>query len=102
MKVVLAFALSLLASSAYAQTWSCTSAGVACAPGSPNCTCAQVETAPPPVAAAPQVMCIPPSYWNGSTCAMPAIAPPIVVNPYAGSVGINPYYLHQYWHDHPH
>jgi hypothetical protein len=103
MKYLLALALSLLASSTYAQTWQCFSGATACAPGSPNCTCTQaVQPPPPPV----QPQCPVMTYWNGVTCAVPAPAynpyPPTFIPPY-----YNPYQGYGGWqhhddHDHPH
>ena len=76
---LLPFLLLLFATSAHAQTWQCLSPGTmtSCAPGSPNCSCSQVQQAPPVAA----TICIPPTVWNGYSCQLPYIAPPIVINP---------------------
>jgi hypothetical protein len=77
-KIAIALVLSLLAGPALAQTWQCFSGSVACAPGSPNCTCtpvAQPPLAPPtvPMTVAPIVPNCPiMSFWNGVTCQVPA------------------------------
>jgi hypothetical protein len=80
-KIAIALALSLLAGPAMAQTWQCFSGAVACAPGSPNCTCTQVAqplAAPiAPVAPSCPVM----TFWNGVTCQVPA-APAVDMSAY--------------------
>jgi hypothetical protein len=87
-------AATLFASPALAQQWQCFSGAVACAPGSPNCTCTQVQP-PPPVAAPPT--CPVMTYWNGVTCVVPAPTfAPTFVPPY-----YNPYTGYEHW-DHPH
>ena len=97
MKYAIALILSLLATSAYAQSWQCFSGSVACAPGSPNCTCQQVQQ--PPVQAAPP-QCPVMTFWNGVTCQVPA-APPVII-PYYNPYQMNPYQEYQHhWGDHP-
>jgi len=73
-RAILALVLFFLASPATAQTWQCFSGSVACAPGSPNCTCTQV--AQPSVAPAPPAVpsCPVMTFWNGVTCQVPAPA----------------------------
>jgi hypothetical protein len=98
MKIILALlGLLFLGSAAMAQQWECFSGTVACAPGSPNCTCSQVAApaAVPAVPAAPA--CPPMTYWNGNTCQVVSVyipPAPVIVNPY--------YWQHQLHPDHPH
>jgi hypothetical protein len=83
MRTVLALILCLLTAPAMAQTWQCFSGSVACAPGSPNCTCTQVAQPPAAVLApAPAVPSCPVmTFWNGVTCQVPA-APPVDMSYY--------------------
>ncbi|HXC76856.1 MAG TPA: hypothetical protein VNU19_07385 [Candidatus Acidoferrum sp.] len=82
MRTAIALLLSLLAGPAFAQTWQCFSGSVACAPGSPNCTCTQVLPQPMAVPAAPVVPSCPVmTFWNGITCQVPA-APPVDMSNY--------------------
>lgn len=99
---------AVLPSVADAQIWQCTSppTNVACAPGSPNCSCQEVREAPapPPVVyqqPAPPVVVQQPtcpvgSYWNGAACVM--ISVPI---PGQYPYGANPWLWHQWHQQHP-
>jgi hypothetical protein len=99
-KALLVIVLLAACSPASAQTWRClsgagTAAEVACAPNSPNCFCTLVQV--PQVSPAPPV-CPYMTFWNGTTCQVPATSypiPPAVSYPY-------PYPWHPDWnHDHP-
>jgi hypothetical protein len=72
--LIAALAAVFFAAAAHAQTWQCFSGAVACAPGSPNCTCSQVPVAPPmmPMAAPIVPSCPVMTFWNGVTCQVPA------------------------------
>jgi len=82
--------LLALTGAASAQTWTCTNGVSACQPGTASCVCAQVEQAPPVVAAPPA--CPFGTYWNGGVCITVPQAPVYIPPPVYYQHPYNPYW----------